>query len=151
MATIIDWVRQSAIAATLRELLGDDVGCVRGIYFDKPPGQGWALPWHRDQVIAVAEHRSLETFPKPTIKAGVPHVEAPNWLLKQMLAVRIHLDPMRRENGALLVQPGSHLIDKPTQSEAEMLICEAGDVLLMRPLLLHSSANCDPRRRCIVG
>ena len=139
--SIVEWVRQSPIATVLRELLGDDVGCVRGLYFDKPPGQGWALPWHRDQVIAVAKHGVMGTFRKPTTKGGVAHVEAPIELLQQMLSVRIHLDPMRRENGAIMVQPGSHTMNR--EAEPLMLECNTGDVLLMRPLLLHSSVNCD--------
>jgi hypothetical protein len=41
-------------------------------------------------------------------KVGVPHVEAPEWLLEKMLTMRLHLDDMTEENGPLKVLPGSH-------------------------------------------
>ena len=60
----------------LARVLGPGAGVVRGLYFDKPPGDGWALPWHRDTTVAVKAHGRFGTFVKPTTKAGVPHVEA---------------------------------------------------------------------------
>jgi Phytanoyl-CoA dioxygenase (PhyH) len=127
----------------LRTLLGSTPGVVRGLYFDKPPGHSWALPWHRDFTIAVKAHHPSTLFTKPTIKAGVPHVEAPQSLLEKMVTVRIHLDPMRVENGALRVVPGSHHRNDTVTNDAVTIECAAGDVLLMRPLLLHSSGHSD--------
>ena len=78
--------------AALAEVLGEECGLVRGLYFDKPPDQSWSLPWHRDQTIAVADNRLPTTyFRNPTKKEGVLHVEAPRELLQQMLTLRIHL------------------------------------------------------------
>ena len=56
------------------------------------------------------QHNDLPSslFKKPTIKAGVPHVEAPESVLECMLTARIHLDETTDENGPLLVIPGSH-------------------------------------------
>ncbi|MGL4422360.1 MAG: phytanoyl-CoA dioxygenase family protein [Gemmataceae bacterium] len=125
----------------LHQVLGPRAGLVRGLYFDKPPGHSWALPWHRDQTIAVQAHASHEMFRKPTIKAGVPHVEAPLELLATMLTVRIHLDAMTAENGPLQVMVGSHAPGLPGDGERIALQCGAGDVLLMRPLLLHASGH----------
>ena len=34
-------------------VLTKNVGVVRALYFDKPPGQSWSLPWHKDRTIAV--------------------------------------------------------------------------------------------------
>ena len=65
---LVEWLAQQ---------LGPDAGLVRVLYFDKPPGLGWSLPWHRDQSIAVREHlEPTQPFRCPTTKAGVPHVEA---------------------------------------------------------------------------
>jgi hypothetical protein len=125
----------------LREILGPDAGVVRGLYFDKPPGHSWALPWHRDLNIAVKEHQPSNVFLKPTTKAGVPHVEAATELLSRMLTLRIHLDAMTANNGPLRVIPGSHRLDSPAREEQVVLNCDAGDVLLMRPLLLHASGH----------
>lgn len=150
----IEWLRRcDGLVRILRDALGSDAGVVRGLYFDKPPGHSWALPWHRDYTIAVKEHRAVPGFAKPTVKAGVPHLEAPEELLATMLTVRIHLDAMADDNGPLRVVPGSHRHSSEVTDDARTLLCDAGDALLMRPLLLHASAHSaadTPRHRRIV-
>ncbi len=82
---------------------------MRALFFDKPPQNSWALPWRKDVTIAVRENRLPSPhFSKPTLRAGVPHVEAPVEVLNQMLTLRIHLDDVTDENGPLRVIPGSH-------------------------------------------
>jgi ectoine hydroxylase-related dioxygenase (phytanoyl-CoA dioxygenase family) len=136
---VVDLARTPKLAALLTQILGPDGGLVRGLYFDKPPGHTWALPWHRDLTIAVKQHGPLGRFNRPTTKAGVPHVEAPRDLLATMLTVRIHLDDVTEANGPLRVIPGSH---KTTATRAEAILrCQAGDAILMRPILLHASGH----------
>jgi hypothetical protein len=137
---VVQLLRSDSLRTVLFELLGSDAAVVRVLYFDKPPGKGWALPWHKDRNIAVQEHGPLGRFKKPTTKAGVPHVEAPEELLRRMITVRIHLDDMNDDNGPLRVIPGSHLGDETRP--AAILHCRAGDALLMRPLLTHASSHC---------
>jgi len=137
-------VQQPALLASLRVVLGPVFGLVRVLFFDKPPGESWALPWHKDLAIAVKDNRIPSThFDRPTTKYGVPHVEAPAWLLEQMLTVRLHLDEVTDENGPLRVLPGSHRGGKRgTGYGHEVRInCGRGDVLLMRPLLSHCSGH----------
>lgn len=140
--------RRVAIA----DILGPGYGLVRSIFFDKPPARSWSLPWHRDVTIAVREaHRSADGFTRPTVKAGVPHVEAPARLLRRMLTARIALDDVTDDNGPLLVIPGTHddadIDDMPSAaglgSRARVLHMCAGDVLVIRPLVVHRS--CAPR------
>jgi ectoine hydroxylase-related dioxygenase (phytanoyl-CoA dioxygenase family) len=133
------------IKPLLKEFLGENAGLVRGLFFDKPPVQdspSWALPMHRDYTIAVKSHVPNARFQKPTIKSGVPHYEAPIELLSRMLTIRIHLDPMTPENGALKVIRGSHLHEDNLSDNPEpiLILGEAGDILLMKPLILHGSA-----------
>jgi hypothetical protein len=89
------------------------------------------------------------------VNDGVAHVQPPVELLEQMLAVRIHLDPIDATNGA---RPPRHAPPGPLESGANQLrqdlpevTCNAaaGDALLMRPLLLHASSRATvdrPRR-----
>src|SRR5262249_731751 len=91
-------LRAPTLAGALLRVLGPGGGVTRGLYFDKPPGYSWTLPWHRDLTVAVKEHGPLGRFRKPTQKAGVPHVEAPVELLAQMVAIRIHLDRVTDRN-----------------------------------------------------
>lgn len=157
------WIADHRITSLIREHVGAQASVVRVLFFDKPPGQGWALSLHRDRTIAVAEHHRLaQPFSKPTRKAGVAHVEASDELLNRMLTLRLHLDPVRTDNGALFVVPRSHLtgsgqvpeivkqdIEEPTRT----IYCRAGDVFAMRPLLSHGSHAADPetqfRRRVL--
>jgi hypothetical protein len=82
---VMGLARQPILCNALREVLGGDAGVVRALFFDKPPGHSWALPWHKDYNIAVVEHGREGVFTKPTTKAGVPHVMAPFSLLKEMV------------------------------------------------------------------
>jgi hypothetical protein len=144
---VAERVRAPGLRDALVEVLGPGAGVVRALYFDKPPGHSWALPWHKDYSIAVAAHGRTGAFTKPTMKAGVPHVIAPRELLDRMLTVRIHLDAATPDNGPLRVIPGSHRFYHPGQDEpreAVTLCCRAGDVLLMRPLVTHASGHSKP-------
>jgi ectoine hydroxylase-related dioxygenase (phytanoyl-CoA dioxygenase family) len=71
-------------------------------------------------------------------------VQAPVDLLATMLTVRFHLDAVTDRNGPLRVVPGSHDPEHAIQlsdREPAVLKCDAGDALLMRPLLLHASSH----------
>jgi hypothetical protein len=140
--------RRPPLPAVLQRVLGPAFGLIRVLYFDKPPGQSWALPWHKDLVIAVRDNAlPSEGFRKPTRKAGVPHVEAPCEVLAAMLTARIHLDPVNEENGPLRVVVGSHRDGKRlslTSGEVRTLHAAAGDVLLIRPLVAHCSNRSFP-------
>ncbi|HEV3439939.1 MAG TPA: phytanoyl-CoA dioxygenase family protein [Gemmata sp.] len=144
---VMELARHPALCNPLREVLGCSAGVVRVLFFDKPPGHSWALPWHKDYNIAVVEHGVEGTFTKPTTKAGVPHVMAPYSLLNTMLTARIHLDDVTAQNGPLRVIPGSHRFYHTGEDETRDVVaihCRAGDVLLMRPLLTHASGNSQP-------
>lgn len=126
-------------------ILGPTAGIVRTLFFDKPPDRSWSLPWHKDRTIAVKRNDlPTELFRKPTVKAGMPHVEAPRALLETMLTIRIHLDAMTETNGPLCVIPGSHCREGHELQPPVELHAEIGDVLAMRPLLSHSSAMSRP-------
>ena len=139
--------QEAPLRAAVGAILGPVFGLVRSIFFDKPPGRTWSLPWHRDMTIAVRNARSTtEGFGRPTVKAGIPHLEAPAWLLREMLTARVALDDVTDENGPLLVIPGSHrdatIHDLPSPeglTNAHPIQLRAGDILLIRPLVVHRS------------
>ena len=149
---LLDWSivartcwRRPMLVDLLRRVLGDGCGLVRGLYFDKPPGRTWSLPWHQDLTIAVARHRvPAAPFAKPTTKAGVPHVEATAAVLERMLTLRIRLDAITAANGPLRLLAGSHTRGKAYSfdPQAERVpLSSAGSVLAMRPLTAHASGS----------
>lgn len=135
--------RRPPLPGLLAAALGPDFGLVRALYFDKPPGNSWALPWHKDLTVAVKNNRlGGARFSRPTRKAGVPHAEAPACVLEAMLTARLHLDDVGDDNGPLKVVPGSHRTGKAMRLEdapVATLHARAGDVLLIRPLVAHCS------------
>lgn len=141
-----DLWRKPALISLLADVLGPRFGLMRGLFFDKPPTKSWTLPWHQDRAIAVKNNLLPSTiFGKPTTKAGVPHVESPLWLSRQILLLRVHLDAMVDENGPLQVLPGSHREDASAEGVNPVtLFAEPGDVLLMGPLLFHRSGESRP-------
>lgn len=144
--------RQGVLGAFLQREMGEAYGLVRVLYFDKPPDRTWALPWHKDTAIAVCDN-SLPSnhFTRPTTKAGVPHVIAPDHLLTRMLTLRVHLDAVTHENGPLRVVPRSHIScssEGDGSAQAVTIFAEQGDVLAMRPLLTHASSSSSPGAAC---
>jgi ectoine hydroxylase-related dioxygenase (phytanoyl-CoA dioxygenase family) len=133
---------------------------VRGILFDKTADANWKVPWHQDVTIAVSREVDAEGFGPWSVKAGIVHVQPPAWVLENMISIRLHLDDCGEENGALRVVPGSHRLGKLTENQAASVgaegppaICNAnaGDALIMRPLLVHASSSCVvPKHRRVV-
>lgn len=143
-----------------RSVLGEAAHPVKGVYFDKTPEANWPVPWHQDVTITVAEHRNVAGFEMRPVKDGIVHALPPVEISEQMLTLRIHLDDAEADHGALRVIPGSHRCGRldPNQVNGwltsvpeEVCSVAAGDVMLMRPLLLHCSSPClRPRHRRVI-
>ena len=157
-------VRELSVSVDVRSLvtriLGESAFPVRGILFDKTEWTNWKVPWHQDLTIAVAAKVECDGFGPWSVKAGVQHVQPPTEVLERMLSLRIHLDACPAQNGALKVIPASHRSGRLSEYEATVMgskgpvvVCEveAGGVVLMRPLLVHSSsASEQPGHRRVI-
>ena len=144
----IGFWQKPRLLSFLANILGNEFGLVRGLYFDKHPNRTWSLGWHKDMTIAVRDNKiPTSQFSKPTKKSGIPHVEASEQLLSRMLTLRIHLDDVTDDNGPLEVIPQSHLHGKSNtefSQPSKRIKCKMGDVLVMRPLLSHASGSSTP-------
>lgn len=150
----------SALRHCVESVLGPECFPVRAILFDKLPEANWSVPWHQDLTIAVKEKTEADGFHGWSIKEGVVHVNPPMEFLERMLTLRIHLDRADTDNGALGVIPGSHLWGRiPAEKLGELSRqhpsvwepVNAGDVFIMRPLILHSSkSSVRPSHRRII-
>jgi len=137
-----------ALRTSVAPVIGAGAFATRALLFDKLPRANWLVGWHQDLTIAVRERFDMEGFGAWTVKGGVPHVQPPVNILRNMLTLRLHLDRADAENGALIVLPGSHALGRlpddwavPPDAQERAVVCEAkaGDILAFRPLLLHMS------------
>lgn len=127
---------------------------IKSIYFDKPPSSNWRVNWHQDLSIFVKEKTETWGFKNWTKKENEYGVQPPTEFLGNIITVRIHLDDADETNGALKVIPHSHSIgvmraQTVSFSDSDAVICNvlAGGVMLMKPLLFHSSSRSESERR----
>jgi ectoine hydroxylase-related dioxygenase (phytanoyl-CoA dioxygenase family) len=128
--------------------MGLQARAVRILYFDKTPDKNWAVPWHQDRTIAVANRVDMPGFGPWSVKAGIRHVEPPESILRNIVSLRLHLDDCGSDNGPLLALRGSFRLGRvPAQEirphvdrgEIEVCCARAGDVVAMRGLTIHAS------------
>jgi Phytanoyl-CoA dioxygenase (PhyH) len=115
----------TALASLLAQLPMQLVGALA---LDKSPNANWFVPWHQDR--------------------AVDGVERPIATLERMLALRIHLDACAETSGPLEVLVGTHTRGRLTGADiaalvpagrAMLCLADAGDIVALRPLLLHRS------------
>ncbi|OWK35871.1 hypothetical protein FRUB_08434 [Fimbriiglobus ruber] len=155
-----EWAASSGARRWAEAILGPDCVAVNALLFDKADGRNWKVPYHQDVTVRFRRRIDLPGFGPWWEKAGVPHVWPPAAVVERVVALRVHLDDCGPENGPLRVLPGSHrtgvLSDEAIdawKSRVPEVACHAraGDVLVMRPLLLHaSSAAALPDRRRVI-
>jgi len=153
-------VNSSLLRRKAGRFLSGNPEIVRVIVFDKTPENNWLVTWHQDKTIAVNEKADIPGWGPWTIKDGINHVQPSLEVLENMITFRIHLDDATESNGCLKVIPKSHklgILSKDEQvrvvADSKEYICtaKAGDLLAMRPHLLHSSSKgSTPSHRRIV-
>jgi ectoine hydroxylase-related dioxygenase (phytanoyl-CoA dioxygenase family) len=142
---IVPLITNSQLHALLTEMGCSGYYAVRSIYFNKPPVANWLVPWHQDLTISVQQRASVPGYTGWTSKHGYLSVCPPVQVLSGIVTIRIHLDDATEANGALQVLPGSHLqgvVRKDNEmntTHSQLVPVPAGGVMLMRPLLFHSS------------
>ena len=141
-------------------ILGSKPQIVRVVYFDKTPDKNWLVTWHQDKTITVDRKVNLSEWGPWSVKDHTHHVQPPLEVLNKMVTFRVHLDDADENNGCLKVIPKSHelgILSQPqltevvNTQEAFSCIAQEGDLVLMKPLLLHSSSkSINPCHRRVV-
>lgn len=140
------------------KFFGENYFLVKSIYFDKPETSNWFVAWHQDLTIAVDKKMIMNNFGPWTAKQNQFAVQPPLNFLTNIFTIRIHLDDTNKNNGALKVIPGSHQkgICRPetidwTKETEDTCSVPKGGIMIMKPLLMHSSARSisNKRRRVI--
>jgi ectoine hydroxylase-related dioxygenase (phytanoyl-CoA dioxygenase family) len=142
----------------ITSLFGIDYLIVKSIYFDKPGTSNWFVAYHQDLTISVDQRSDIKGFGPWTVKQNQFAVQPPLPTLENIYTIRIHLDETNQDNGALKVIPQSHAkqiyrpetINRETETEITCIVNKGG-IMIMKPLLLHSSGRTvnNSRRRVI--
>jgi len=140
LAALLESCGLTALASLF---LGHRAFPIDAIYFDKHARANWTVPAHQDRIFPVGD----DSFRKGRIRDGVAYAEPDPGTLASLLALRVHFDETHTDTGCLHVVPASHLNGVLTTAQIReiplqrYIPCPAapGDVLAIRPLLLHRS------------
>lgn len=131
-------------------LLKKESVAIHAIAFDKTPETNWKVAWHQDLMFPFARKVSAPGYTLACEKDGTPFARPPASVLADLIAVRLSLDACGLENGPLRVSPTTHkqgiipagqVMDYVSRSGEITCTNQTGDLLLMRPLLLHASSQ----------
>ncbi len=157
-AAVARVARDERMVGIARNWLGGGAVPYRATLFEKSAESNWLVVWHQDTAIPLMARFEAPGWGPWSTKAGILYAHAPTWALERIVALRVHLDASRLDNGPLRVIPGSHRLGVLSDDEAFDIahrqtcvdcLVERGGVLAMRPLLIHSSPKAvspEPRR-----
>jgi hypothetical protein len=142
----------------LRPALPVNALAVQCTLFVKTAKNNWLVSLHQDLSIPVADRVESPQCSGWSVKEDGLFVQPPIEALRNVVALRLHLDDCNERNGALRVVPGSHSLGRLSASAASAVRSRCGEVsvsvpsggvMIMRPLLLHASSKSSselPRR-----
>jgi ectoine hydroxylase-related dioxygenase (phytanoyl-CoA dioxygenase family) len=157
-AGIARFSRNSQLLAIARETLGGAAFPFRATLFDKSSAANWLVVWHQDTALPMQERHETPGWGPWSVKEGVIYAHACAGALSQVLALRVHLDDSRADNGPLRALPATRNLGVLDDDTLHMLAAQIapvdclvarGGVLAMRPLLVHASSKSQaaaPRR-----
>lgn len=129
--------------------LGGGVFPIDAVFFDKRSDANWAVPAHQDVVVPVPFSADLAEVRNFRHRHGIRYGEPADYVLQELVALRVHFDDAGPKNGGLSIAHGSHTLGRLSGAEILRIPiesytrydCHAGDVLLMRPLAVHRSGR----------
>jgi ectoine hydroxylase-related dioxygenase (phytanoyl-CoA dioxygenase family) len=143
-----------------RRALGSPAVPFRATLFAKSGTANWLIPWHQDTALPLAAPFDDPEWSSWSEKRGISYAHAPAWALSRVVALRVHLDASTSENGPLRVVPGSHRAGVLTDGDVSdyvsvhghtTCLVPRGGILLMQPLLIHSSSKAQSDApRCVL-
>lgn len=159
-AVVADAARTLGRELKAVSVLSGAAGAIQAVAFDKTADTNWKVTWHQDLMFPLARRAAAEGYAMACVKDGVDFARPPSEVLERLLAVRLHLDDCDERNGPLRVAPGSHRVGIVPGSEIaaavekhgeRVCLAREGEVLLLRPLLLHASSRAEePRHRRVL-
>ena len=120
----------------------------KAIYFNKHSKSNWFVSYHQDLSISVKNKIETKDYHSWTNKSEQLGVIPPLYILENSYTFRIHLDKTDETNGVLKVISKSHQkgiirVDNKfdASEQGDEVFCDIGKggIMLMKPMLLHSS------------
>lgn len=140
--------------------LANDAVAIQAIAFDKTSLINWNVSWHQDLMFPFEKRVNAVGYDMACLKGSVDFARPPRTILERLLAARLHLDICDETNGPLRLVPGSHregmiaqasIAARAAQLGEVTALAAEGDILAMRPLLLHASSKArKPRHRRVL-
>lgn len=158
LAPIAELAQQDPLLDIARTVLGTSAFPFRATLFDKSPTANWLVVWHQDTALPLRNRHELPGWWPWSMKERIEYAHAPAYALSQVLALRVSLDDSSAENGPLRVLPETHKLGVLSDDAIHKLssqispvqcIAAKGDVVAMRPLIVHASSKSQaamPRR-----
>ena len=155
---IAAFARDARLIGIAQEILGPKAFPFRATLFDKSRNANWLVVWHQDTALPLRGRKESPGWGPWSVKENVIYAHAPAAALRQVLALRVHLDDSTAQNGPLRVLPGTHTLGVLSDDEIHQLATDipavdclvaAGGILAMRPLVVHSPSKSQaqyPRR-----
>jgi len=129
-------------------LLGEQHRPVQCSLFAKGDGISWSVTPHQDLSVPVANRVDVPEWGGWSRKENVWFAQPPTAFLENLIAARLQLDSNASETGPLEVVPGSHMLGRLASASVSQhaehrikCVVPRGGVLVMRPLLIHSSGK----------
>lgn len=125
--------------------------------FNKAGKANWLVAWHQDTALPVVRPQSSNDWGTAAMKDGITFCQAPAKVLREIVALRIHIDDSGPDNGPLRLIASSHK-ERLSDTEIDRVVTDGpqvtctvgkGGVIAMRPLIVHASSKCTsdrPRR-----
>jgi len=82
----------------------------------------WLVPWHQDTALPLEERRDAPGWGPWSVKSGITYAHAPARALARVVALRLHLDDSRSDNGPLRVIPGTHRLRVLTDADIDEVV-----------------------------
>ncbi|HEU4578504.1 MAG TPA: phytanoyl-CoA dioxygenase family protein [Polyangiaceae bacterium] len=119
------------------------------IFFDKRSDANWAVPAHQDVIVPIPVGAPADAVRNRRERHGTLYGEPADLVLRELVALRVHFDDACTESGGLAIVDGSHASGRLADAEIRNIPldafrpydCRAGDVLLMKPLVVHRSGR----------
>jgi ectoine hydroxylase-related dioxygenase (phytanoyl-CoA dioxygenase family) len=152
---VSDVANDPRLLAIARGFLGPSAMSFRATLFDKSSARNWLVPWHQDTALPLQERRDVPGWGPWSVKSGIRYAHAPATALSRVVALRLHFDDSREDNGPLRVLPGTHALGVLSEIDTERLVREippvdclvsSGGIVAMRPLNLHASSKAETNR-----